>query len=237
MDDAVADGVCQDGITNLVLPAADAELRAEDSGGDLVPGLNDLQQVAGLRFLQAVEQPLVQNQQGGALVLLDDLREGAVAACNGQFREQLRKADIAHLHEVTDGGHAQGTGQVGLSRAGRAHEDDVVGFGDVRAGGQTRNHGLVQAAVRVILNVLHTRAGVGEMSRLFQPRQLVVLPGAPFPVHQKADTILKGHIVVDRILQLFLNTLIFQYFLCSSKYQIHSIMSEILTISKITWGV
>ena len=71
MDDAVADGVGQDGIANLVLPAADAELGAEDGGGDLVPGLNDLQQVAGLRFLQAVEQPLVQNQQVGTLVLLD----------------------------------------------------------------------------------------------------------------------------------------------------------------------
>ena len=31
-----------------------------------------------------------------------DLREGAVAAGNGQLREQLWKADIAHLHEVTD---------------------------------------------------------------------------------------------------------------------------------------
>ena len=154
MDDAVANGVGQDGVANLVLPAADAELGAEDGGGDLVPGLNDLQQVAGLRFLQAVEQPLVQNQQGGAFVLLDDLRERAVAASHSQLRKQFRKADIAHLHEVADGGHAQGAGQVGLSRTGRAHEDDVVGFGDVRAGGQSRNHGLVQAAVRVVLNVL-----------------------------------------------------------------------------------
>ena len=93
MDDAVANGIGQDGIANLVLPAADAELGAEDGGGDLVPGLNDLQQVAGLRFLQAVEQPLVQNQQGGTLVLLDDLREGAVSTGNGQLREQLREAD------------------------------------------------------------------------------------------------------------------------------------------------
>ena len=83
---------------------------------------------------------------------------------------------------------------------GRAHEDDVVGFGDVRAGGQPRNHGLVQAAIRVILNVLHAGTGVGEMSSLFQPCQLVVLSGAPFPVHQEADTILKGHIVVGGIL-------------------------------------
>lgn len=67
MDDAVADGVGQDGVANLVLPAADAELGAEDGGGDLVPRLNDLQQIAGLRFLQAVEQPLVQNQQVGSL--------------------------------------------------------------------------------------------------------------------------------------------------------------------------
>ena len=143
MDDAVADGIGQDGIANLVLPAADAELRAEDGGGDLVSGLNDLQQIAGFRFLQAIEQPLIQNQQFGTLVLLDDLWEGAVAAGNGQLREQLRKADIAHLHEIADSGHAQGTGQIGLSRASRAHEDDVVGFGDVRAGGQPRNHAVL----------------------------------------------------------------------------------------------
>ena len=200
MDNTVANGVGQNGISNLVLPAADAELGAEDGGGDLVPGLNDLQQVAGLRFLQAVEQPLVQNQQGGAFVLLNDLREGAVAAGNGQLCEQLRKPDIAHFHEVSDSSHAQGTGQIGLSRTGRAHENDVVGFGDVRAGGQPRNHGLVQAAIRVVLNVLHAGAGVGEVSCLLEPRQLVALPGAPFPVHQEADTVLKEHIVVRGIL-------------------------------------
>ena len=77
MDDAVADGVGQDGIANLVLPAADAELGAEDGGGNLMPGLNDLQQVAGLRFLQTVEQPRIKNQQGGTFVVLDDLWEGA----------------------------------------------------------------------------------------------------------------------------------------------------------------
>lgn len=181
MDDAVADGVSQNGIANFVLPAAGAELGTEDGRGELVPGHNNLQQVAGLRFLQAVEQPLVQNQQGGALVLLDDLRKGAVAAGNGQLREQLREADIAHLHEIADGGHAQGTGQVGLSRTGRAHENDVVGFGDVRAGGQPRNHGLVQAAIRMVFYVLHAGTGVGEMSCLLQSRQLVVLPGCTIP--------------------------------------------------------
>ena len=61
------------------------------------------------------------------MYLLDDLREGADAASNSQLREQLRKADIAHLHKVSDSGHAQGAGQISLSRAGRAHEDDVVG--------------------------------------------------------------------------------------------------------------
>ena len=69
MNDAVANGIGQDRISNLVLLAADAELGAEDGGGDLLPGLNDLQQVTGFRILQAVEQPLVQNQQVGALVL------------------------------------------------------------------------------------------------------------------------------------------------------------------------
>ena len=55
MDDAVADGVGQDGIANLVLPATNPELGAEDGGGDLMSDLNDLQQIAGLRILQAVE--------------------------------------------------------------------------------------------------------------------------------------------------------------------------------------
>ena len=82
MDDTVADGVGQDGIANLVLPTTDAELRAEDAGGNLVPGLNDLQQVAGLRFLQTVEQLLIKNQQGGTFVVLDDLWEGAFSTGN-----------------------------------------------------------------------------------------------------------------------------------------------------------
>ena len=66
----------------------------------------------------------------------------------------------------------------------------------------SRDHGLVQTAIRVIFNVFHAGTGIGEVSCLLQPCQLVVLPGAPFPIHQKADTVLKGHIVVGGILQL-----------------------------------
>ena len=98
MDDAVVDGVGQDRVTNLVLPAADAELGAEDSGGDLVPRLND--DLPGLVVVQ---------MHGGAVfgdvfaVVLVELR-GLVRHIPGQpallhvFQPEQVQRDALALH-------------------------------------------------------------------------------------------------------------------------------------------
>ena len=55
MDDAVTDGVSQCRFADLLVPAADFELRAEDSGCFLASALRNFEQIAGLGFLQWVQ--------------------------------------------------------------------------------------------------------------------------------------------------------------------------------------
>lgn len=57
VDDAVADSVGEDRITELGVPTANVELGAEDGGGLLVPGLDDLQQIPRLTLFQREQQP------------------------------------------------------------------------------------------------------------------------------------------------------------------------------------
>ena len=48
VDDAVADSICQKWIGQLLRPAWDIKLGAEDRGVSLVPGLHDFQLVSGV---------------------------------------------------------------------------------------------------------------------------------------------------------------------------------------------
>ena len=69
MDNAVTDGIRQGWVTNLLVPATDFELRAEDGGCLLVAALGDLQQVTGLGIFQRIQQPLVQDEQFHLFIL------------------------------------------------------------------------------------------------------------------------------------------------------------------------
>ena len=59
MDDAVADGVCEDRVAKLGVPTTDVELGAKDGRGFLVSGFDDLQQIPRFTLLQRKQQPFV----------------------------------------------------------------------------------------------------------------------------------------------------------------------------------
>ena len=87
VDDAVANGVCEDRVAELSVPAADVELGAEDGRGFLVPGFYDLQQIPGFRLLQREQKPLVQDQQFDLLVLLHDLPVRTVVPIDVEYKD------------------------------------------------------------------------------------------------------------------------------------------------------
>ena len=96
------------------------------------------------------------------LLLGHELADGAVASGNLEFYQQIRESDVFHRIEPSCGSHAQGTGQIGLSAAGGAQQNDVVVLLDVVAGAEPQQLLLLQPSVGQIIHILQTGTGIRE---------------------------------------------------------------------------
>lgn len=105
MNNAVTDSIGKDGLADLVPPARNIELRAEDSGRSLVSGFRDLQQIPRLGLLQGIEQSFVQIKQGWLLVLLDDLSVGPVSTGDCKFGQRGIQYPL-HRHRTPRNRHS-----------------------------------------------------------------------------------------------------------------------------------
>lgn len=150
MNDAVADSVGKDRITDLFPPARDVKLRAEYCGRLFVPRLCNLEKISRFCLFERVKQPLVKNEQRRLLVLLYDFGIRAVPTGYGKLGEQLRKPDVAYLKKTACRRHTERTGDIRLARTGRAEQKNVVPFRDEITGGQSRYLRLIQVSVSVV---------------------------------------------------------------------------------------
>lgn len=105
VNNAVTDSIGKDGLADLVPPARNIELRAEDSGRSLVSGFRDLQQIPRLGLLQGIEQSFVQIKQGWLLVLLDDLSVGPVSTGDCKFGQRGIQYPL-HRHRAPRNRHS-----------------------------------------------------------------------------------------------------------------------------------
>ena len=135
MYNTVADGICQNGITDLVSPTRNVELRAEDRRRLLVSRLCNFEKISRFGLLERVKQPFIQDEQRRFLVLLYDLGVRSVPTGDGKLGKQLRKSDIAYLKKTARRRHTERACDICLARACRAEQKDVVPLRDEIAGG------------------------------------------------------------------------------------------------------
>ena len=83
MNDTVADGVSEYGVTDLFPLAVNVKLRAKYCRGFWVSRLRDLVKISRFGFLERMQQPLVQYEQRRFLVLLYGL--GIIAIFDSTF--------------------------------------------------------------------------------------------------------------------------------------------------------
>ncbi len=192
VNDPIQNGVGNGVFIDFLVPTGRSELRDENGGTGLMTGFDNLQQIARLRHRQRNQQPFIKNEQADLLVLRDDFFVGSVAPGDGQVGEQLRQADVFGGELISAGGDAERTTEKGFSSAGSPHEDDVMLFVNIAAGRQAQNLGLIEPAVRMVLDVL--RAGGRKLERRFpdQPLKLFVLALGPLRVDENAKPLFKG---------------------------------------------
>ncbi len=152
--DPIQNGVGDGVFIDLLVPTGRSELRDENSGTGLMAGFDNLKQIARLRHRQRDKQPFIEDEQADLLVLCDDFFVGPIAPGDGQVGEQLRQADVFGGELISTGGDTERTAEKGFSGAGSPHDDDVMLFVNIAAGRQAQNLGLIEAAVRMVLDVL-----------------------------------------------------------------------------------
>ena len=126
VDDAVTDSIRKRGIIQILLPARDIHLGAEDSGRRLGASLYQLQHIPRFALLERIEQPFIQDEQLDLPELLHVLPVGAFAAGDSDLHEQIRQPDIADGIEAPARGHAERAGDISLAGSGGAEKNDVV---------------------------------------------------------------------------------------------------------------
>ncbi len=95
VDDAVEDGVGEGGIADDVMPFLDRELAGDDAGGDAVPVVGNLQEVAPRLCVERGEAPIVEDQQADPGKAGEQLGIAAVGAGQGEVLDQARQVEVA----------------------------------------------------------------------------------------------------------------------------------------------
>ena len=90
VNDPVQDGVSDGGFANHGVPLGDGELSSDQSGFTLVALFKDFEKVKALLIVEAMGAPIIQDQQLDASELVDQTREAAVEAGQGEVFEQSR---------------------------------------------------------------------------------------------------------------------------------------------------
>ncbi len=136
VNDAVADNVGKDRITDLFPLARDVKLRTEYCGRLFVPRLRDLEKISRFGFIERVKQPFVEDEQHRFLVLLYGPEVRSISTGYGKLGKQFRMPDVSYLKKAACRRHAESAGDIRFALAGHAKQKNVVPFRYEIVGGQ-----------------------------------------------------------------------------------------------------
>jgi hypothetical protein len=90
--ESIADGVCNGGISDVVVPLLDGELAGDDGGARAVAIVHDLEQVTALGFTDRDQAEVVEDEDVGAGDSAEQTRIGAVGLSERELIEEMRQA-------------------------------------------------------------------------------------------------------------------------------------------------
>ncbi len=160
MEQAIADGVGDGGVAEVVMPVPDGDLAGEDRGPVAVAVVDDLEQIAALEVGQGRESPVVEDEHVGAGQAGEQSRVGPIGAGECELVEQARDAAVEGPVALATGLLRERAGKVGLPDTGGPGDDHVVMLLDPGAGRELAHEGAVQLTAGRVVDVLDT--GVAE---------------------------------------------------------------------------
>ena len=120
MQDAIADGVGQGGVGEVVVPLGRRQLARDDGRAVAVAVLEDLEQVAALLVGDGRQAPVVDEQDVDAGELAEQADVGAVGPGQREVVKEPRRPAVVGAEALAAGVGGEGTGDEALPGAGGA---------------------------------------------------------------------------------------------------------------------
>src|SRR5690606_6842407 len=142
------------GVADDLVPVVDGKLAGQQGGFAAIAIIEDLEQIVAAERVETGQSPVVENEQTGAREPVEESGVGAVATGQGESGQELREAKVAGREPLAAGLMAEGTGEVGLSAAGGAGDQDALALADPVAANEPQEDGPVEAACFAEIEVL-----------------------------------------------------------------------------------
>ncbi len=133
-------------VTDSGVPFGDRDLGGDKGGGPSAPILDDLEEIAALVGSHGRDRPVVEDQEPNLGERGEQSRVATVGTGDGEVLERSRRPGVEDRVIVAGSAVAEGAGEPGLSRSGRAGDDQVDVVGDPSAFGQLEDEGTIEAA-------------------------------------------------------------------------------------------
>ena len=125
MDQSVADRIRDAGLANGGVPRGRRQLTGDQRRGPFAPIFNDLQQVAAFRIGERREEPIIDREKIELGVFRQEPGIRSVAATDGEFVHEPRRAHIGGGEAVAARALNEGGRQPGFPDPGRAGDQEI----------------------------------------------------------------------------------------------------------------
>lgn len=138
-NEAIQDSVGDGGFVEVFVPFTDGELADDDGRGAFVAVFQELEQEQFNRMRDGLEAEVIEDQQAGFLEPVEPLDDRAFRFGHGDLLAKTVHVEVERALAHRAGVVAQGAGQVRLTTAGGAGDEDVfatIDPGDVSQDGE-----------------------------------------------------------------------------------------------------
>jgi len=157
--DAVADGVGEGGIAQVVVPMFRVELAGHDGGSGFLAVLEHLEKIASILIGDRRNREVVEDEHVDAGNASEHARVRAVGTRQSQLVEEARGAAVEHAVALSANLMRKRARDVALACARRAGDEDRLMFLHPAASGELSDEGLVELPPRGIVDCFDARLG------------------------------------------------------------------------------
>jgi len=179
VQEAIADGVGDGGVPDVVVPLGRGDLAGEDSRAVPIAILDDLEEVATLLLLWRRDPPVIHHEHVDTGEAGKQVGVGAVGVGQGELLVQTSGSAVKGAKALGARLLGEGAGDIGLSTIGRTGDGNVLMLLHPATGGELADGGPLELPARRVVDALDAGARDAQPGLLERAVESLVLSVEP----------------------------------------------------------